>query len=543
MSRRRAEHRQRGADLHADLGRLPHPDLGTGPAGGARCRGRSTSTDAVPTAARPVSAPATRARADGVDRAARRRHELRPEQLRHPRRRGRRPSRAPGRCRRPRALPAGRVDPRRGRALAHGDAHRVGPLAFERRVARRRAAPRCPSTAAPVSIHTIASPSWIPAAAVHLGGGEVGGAPHLRACRRRGAGDRVTPYAMATSTTTTMPTTSSRRRRRAAAAATGAAPWRGEEAAPARSSTRPRIGLRARAHAAPGALDRSVVRSSAKPIMRSSGTSAIPVASSTRRRTSTTRRAHVVGGGAGLGLEEVGVLGRHHRTADPEALEPERVDEAPGGVARWVGEHRARVRAPPGWCSRRQRTIAGDLGLGGGGVAVGHPEGGPGDDLGGADRRAAVAERQRGERSDDGDAAGGEVGDLGLDAARRRSRVRGRPRSSAPRRRRCRGSRRRTRARCARRRRPVGPGRGAAPRPRPARVAATGTRGRRCSNSPSSTSPRPANPASATSRLEPRPTTRSGGRLAVERVGQRRELGRASRPARGPRPDRRRGRW
>ena len=47
----------------------------------------------------------------------------------------------------------------------------------------------------------------------------------------------------------------------------------------------------------------------------------------------------------GVGLEEVGVLGRDDRAADPEPLEPGGVDEPAGGVAGRVAEHRAGVGA------------------------------------------------------------------------------------------------------------------------------------------------------------------------------------------------------
>ena len=53
--------------------------------------------------------------------------------------------------------------------------------------------------------------------------------------------------------------------------------------------------------------------------------------------------------------------------------------ESPGGLA-----NTEPAFEPPGWCSRRHRTIAATSASAVGGVAVGHPERGPGDHLGAA---------------------------------------------------------------------------------------------------------------------------------------------------------------
>ena len=80
-----------------------------------------------------------------------------------------------------------------------------------------------------------------------------------------------------------------------------------------------------------------------------------PVAAprSTRSRTSAARAP-------GVGLDEVGVLLRDDRAADPQALagrtaSMSRPAASPGGL-----RNTEPAFAPPGWCSRRQRTISRD---------------------------------------------------------------------------------------------------------------------------------------------------------------------------------------
>ena len=69
--------------------------------------------------------------------------------------------------------------------------------------------------------------------------------------------------------------------------------------------------------------------------------------------------------------------------------------ESPGGLA-----NTEPALAPPGWCSRRQRTIVGDARLArGGGRRRGHAERRAGDHLGRAERRAPVPEGERRQRA------------------------------------------------------------------------------------------------------------------------------------------------
>ena len=236
-----------------------------------------------------------------------------------------------------------------------------------------------------------------------------------------------------------------------------------------------------------------------------------------RRCTSLDQRVDVVGRRSRIGDEEVGVLLGHDRTPPMRRpLQPlasmSRPAASPGGLvntepAFW----------PPGWCSRRQRTISSMRSAQRGGV-VGVP----------AERRGQTRRRTRrspnaGSRARDrrGRAHGRchpRGSKPGRARARRSFRVRGRRRSSGRRRRRFRGSRRRTR----------GP-----PRPPlPARRARTGSatappacatvpavdrrRSVRCRRPAGSRSPW--NPASATRRFEPRPMTSTGTPVA-ETVG------------------------
>ena len=498
-SRERAQHRQRGADLR----RRPR----SAPPAGSRARDELEHdavvgglTDAVPTAASPVSAPATRARAD----------------RRRPCPRAAARASAPSSCGSPAggvgdrsstrpvpstsAVPPRRVDPRHAGVRSVTVMRTVPrPLALERRACAIQGSASIPSTAAPVSSHTIASPSWIPAAAVDLGGRQVRGAPHLRSVdvEERRARHAARDGARARRTTT--PTISSRRRRRAAAV--GDRRGRGaavDAAAPARAR-RGRGRRCARVlDAARRSRGRSIGRSPARRRSRPCAARA-PARSRWRRapvaapRASRRRTSSAVA--PGFGLEEVGVLRRHHRAADPQALEPERVDEPAGGVAGRVGEHRAGVGAA-GLVLAPPAHDLGDLGLGARRRRR-RPRGtsAPVTTSVGAERRACGT-RSRAPRAAGrcGTPAGGEVGDLGLD-----EHVGGLPPVAA-------GvhphraadaagdARRRTRARCARRRRPVGPAPGSGDRAAgPRRVAASASRST-SSNSPSSTSREPGEP-------------------------------------------------
>ena len=230
-------------------------------------------------------------------------------------------------------------------------------------------------------------------------------------------------------------------------------------------------------------------------------------------------RADVGGGGTGLGLDEVGVLLRDDRAADPQALEPARVDEPAGG-------------SRPAGCgtpSRRSRRRAGA-------------------------RAASARSRRCAPRTRAGSSAA--TAKLGADhdvvAVRARSGGSRAPRSPTER---SHAERRRRRGRRPARRRstsavsrpwppafmrtapPTDPGdadeeleAGRARRP-PARRASTGQRDRAAGahgadsadrdraarTRPRAATRRPANPASATSRFEPGPTTSTGGRCAARR--------------------------
>ena len=182
--------------------------------------------------------------------------------------------------------------------------------------------------------------------------------------------------------------------------------------------------------------------------------------------------------------------------------------ESPGGF-----RNTEPALAPPGWCSRRQRTISAMRALA---------------RLGGRRRRPRTRRRSRSRRRrapSGGTRSRGRTASRGHLVARtgqvdgraparapRRSRGRGPRRSCGPRRRRCRGCRRRTRGPTARPRRCGGRARAAGPRRRPAPYPGpVGRRGRPRSNSPASTTATPVNPWSATSRFDPRPTRSSGG--------------------------------
>ena len=137
------------------------------------------------------------------------------------------------------------------------------------------------------------------------------------------------------------------------------------------------------------------------------------MAANTRRRTSTTSARTSSARRPGLRLEEVGVLRRHDGAPDPEPLEPERVDETTGGIARRVGEHRARVRAS-GLVLTAPADDVGERGLAHVHAPRADPEGGAGDDLGGPDAGAPVAEPEVGHGASVGRGTGpGEVDDVG----------------------------------------------------------------------------------------------------------------------------------
>ena len=97
--------------------------------------------------------------------------------------------------------------------------------------------------------------------------------------------------------------------------------------------------------------------------MRSSGESASPVAASTRRCTSSTRRVHVVGRRARARPGRswrASPRPRPRRRAGPcsPSASMSRPAESPGGV-----RNTEPAFAPPGWCSRRQRTISSIVGF------------------------------------------------------------------------------------------------------------------------------------------------------------------------------------
>ena len=74
----------------------------------------------------------------------------------------------------------------------------------------------------------------------------------------------------------------------------------------------------------------------AKPTSCNSGTSRTPVAASTRSWTRSDEREHVVGAGAGLGAKKLACFSDTTDSADPQTLQPARVDE-PAGACRRAG--------------------------------------------------------------------------------------------------------------------------------------------------------------------------------------------------------------
>ena len=128
--------------------------------------------------------------------------------------------------------------------------------------------------------------------------------------------------------------------------------------------------------------------------MRSSGTSAMPVASSTRRRTSTTRRRTSSAVAPASAWKKLACFGETTAPPTRRPLSPSesmsRPAESPGGLA-----NTEPALEPPGLVLPAPADDRGDLGLGRGRVAVDHPERGPGDHLGGREGRAAVAEPER----------------------------------------------------------------------------------------------------------------------------------------------------
>ena len=84
---------------------------------------------------------------------------------------------------------------------------------------------------------------------------------------------------------------------------------------------------------------------SSKPRRRTSARSVTPLRSATTRRTCSISACTSSAAPALVRLDEVGVLLRHLRRAEPEALQPGRLDEPPGRVALGIGEHRAGVGA------------------------------------------------------------------------------------------------------------------------------------------------------------------------------------------------------
>ena len=222
-----------------------------------------------------------------------------------------------------------------------------------------------------------------------------------------------------------------------------------------------------------------------------------------------------VGRRAALGrLDEVGVLLRHPGRADAVAAQAEAVDEAAGRdlAGHRVDEHRAAVltarlvlAAPPHDLGdrrlgtprgRRRRRAA---------ARRARPRGRRGRSRGTAGRAAS------GGPTTGAGTASSRSSNVGVDEARWRCPSRGRRRSCAPPRRPCRARRRPTRARSGR------PPPCAAPAPA-GRHHRRHARSRAPAASVTSMSPArsatltamPANPVSATSRFEPRPTTRTG---------------------------------
>ena len=125
---------------------------------------------------------------------------------------------------------------------------------------------------------------------------------------------------------------------------------------------------------------RDRTRHGSNPTRQVSGTRSTPVRGPHPGPHLAHQRPHVVGRAALVGLDEVGVLGRHLGGAEPQALAPGRVDQAAGRVAGRVGEHRpgvlaARLVGPP------PLHDLGDLGLAGGAVARRERQLGPHDEL------------------------------------------------------------------------------------------------------------------------------------------------------------------
>ena len=213
--------------------------------------------------------------------------------------------------------------------------------------------------------------------------------------------------------------------------------------------------------------------------------------------------------------------------------------ESPGGLV-----NTEPAFCPPGWCSRRQRTISSMRAAHAAGSS--RPTG---------ERRGRRPPRRPAAPSGGSPSPSSAAAQL-AHARRRRGR---RPRASRSTSAVCApwppafmrtapptdagDARRRTRAR---RRRPPrcggrAPGSGTAPpgagtTPR-CRAGSTSS----CSNSPASTSATPANPSSATSRFEPRPTTSSGTPGRLQRVGDDAEVVVGARRAPPPRAGRRSG--
>ena len=139
----------------------------------------------------------------------------------------------------------------------------------------------------------------------------------------------------------------------AAARRHGGRPAPAPRPAPRRSAAapcRPRSRLRSRRGAGRSPCRSSVactapVFPSSKPRRRTSVRSVTPQRSATTRAHVLHQRVHVVGPPALVRLDEVGVLLRHVGRAEPEALQPGRLDQPPGRVALGVGEDRAGVGA------------------------------------------------------------------------------------------------------------------------------------------------------------------------------------------------------
>ena len=115
----------------------------------------------------------------------------------------------------------------------------------------------------------------------------------------------------------------------------------------------------ARASARPGRRGLDCRRSSPNPTRRTSLRSRNPVAAATRSRTSS-MTARTSAADAALGrLDEVGVLLRHPRRADAQPRRPRPSTRLPALTSPGTGLTNTEPQFwPPGWCSRRQRTIS-----------------------------------------------------------------------------------------------------------------------------------------------------------------------------------------